>query len=58
MSIGNHPKGGCINIDMFVSEQDICNVARNHARKAYMKHANDATSVRMGMEENKHEVFC
>lgn len=50
-------KGGRVNRDMFVSEQDIRNVARNHARETYMKHGNDATSVRMWVEENKHEVF-
>ena len=50
-------KGGCVNRDMFVSEQDIHNVAHNHARETYIKHAIDITSMRMWVAKNKLEVF-
>lgn len=44
-------------MDIFVSKQDIHNVAHNRAHEMYMKHANDAMSVRTWVEENKHKVF-
>lgn len=46
-----------MNKDMFVSDQDTHNVAHNHACETYMKHANDVTSVRMWVAQNKHELF-
>lgn len=44
-------------MDMFVSEQNIRNMACNHVHILYIKHENDVTSVRMWVEENKDEVF-
>jgi hypothetical protein len=33
--------------DLFLSEQDICNLASKLAKKMYKKHENDAQSVQM-----------
>lgn len=46
-----------MNRGMFVSEQDIHNVAHNHASETYIKHAIDITSMRMWVAKNKLEVF-
>jgi hypothetical protein len=43
--------------DLFLSEQDICNLAKKLAKKTYKKHENDAQSVRMWVVENKYNVF-
>ncbi len=43
--------------DLFLSEQDICNLASKLAKKMYKKHENDAQSVQMQVVENKYKVF-
>jgi hypothetical protein len=42
---------------LFLSEQDICNMASKLAKKTYKKHENDVQSVQMWVVENKDKVF-
>ncbi len=43
--------------DLFLSEQDICNMAGQLAKEMYKKHENDVQIVWMWVVENKDNVF-
>jgi cupin superfamily acireductone dioxygenase involved in methionine salvage len=43
--------------DLFICEQDICNLAGKLAKETYKKHENDAKNVRMQVSKNKDKVF-
>jgi hypothetical protein len=42
---------------LFLSEQDIRNLARKLTKETYKKHDNDAQSVQVWVAENKDQVF-
>jgi hypothetical protein len=43
--------------DLFLCEQDICNMAWKLAKKTYEKHENGGKSVQMWVSKNKDKVF-
>ena len=50
-------RGEALTRDLFISEQDIRNVAGRLAVETYKRDNNDAKSVRMWVQENPFEVF-
>jgi hypothetical protein len=43
--------------NLFLNEQDICNMASQLAKEMYKKHENDMQSVQMWVVENKDKGF-
>ncbi len=50
-------RNGELSRDLFLSEQDIHNMAGKLAKKTYKKHENDAQSVCMWLAENRNIFF-
>ncbi len=47
---------GELSRDLFLSEQDICNLVGKLRKKTYKKHENDAQSVQVWVAKNKYQV--
>ncbi len=43
--------------DLFLNEQDICNMARKVAKETCKKHENDTQSMHMWVAENRNNIF-
>jgi hypothetical protein len=48
---------GELNCDLFLCEQNICNLARKLAKATYRKDENDVKYVRMWVQKNKANIF-
>jgi hypothetical protein len=50
-------RNGELEKDLFLSEQDIRNMAGKLTKKTYKKHENDAQSVHMWVTKNRDNIF-
>ncbi len=48
---------GVLSKDLFLCEQDICNVVGKSTKETYKQHDNDANNVRMWVKDNVDNVF-